>query len=39
VEKQNKDGTPVSREARAISDLEEQLGIKVFFEPYNKPNK
>lgn len=35
VGKQNKNGTPVSRERKAIKDIEKATGKKVFFHPYN----
>jgi hypothetical protein len=35
IGRQNKDGTPVMRERRAITDIEKALGIVVVFHPYN----
>lgn len=36
VGKQNKGGTPVSREVKAIKDIEKATGTKPDFKPYNK---
>jgi hypothetical protein len=30
-------GTPVSREVRALDDIEKATGVRPFFEPYNSP--
>jgi len=35
IGKQNKDGTPVARERRAIEEIEKATGKKVWFHPYN----
>ena len=35
VRKQNKNGTPVSREAQAMCDIEAQTGIRPTLAPYN----
>lgn len=35
VGKQNKNGTPVARERRAIDDIKEATGVKPVFVPYN----
>ena len=36
VGKQNKDGTPVAREQKAMQEIFEVTGIKPLFWPYNK---
>ncbi len=38
VGKQNKNGTPVARERRAMDDIKKETGKKPEFLPYNKPN-
>ena len=38
VGKQNKNGTPIARERRAINDVEKVTKKKVEFRPYNKNN-
>jgi len=35
IGKQNKNGTPVKRERKAIEDIEKATGLKVIFHPYN----
>jgi hypothetical protein len=35
VGKQNKNGTPVSRERKALDDVEKATGIRPIFVPYN----
>ncbi|GAA0894535.1 hypothetical protein GCM10009122_42160 [Fulvivirga kasyanovii] len=39
VGKQNKNGTPVSRERKAKKDIEDATGKPVKFHPYNKDEK
>jgi len=35
IGKQNKNGTPVKRERKAMADIEKATGLKVIFHPYN----
>lgn len=37
IGKENKNGTPVAREVRAMDDIESATGFRPSFVPYNRP--